>query len=113
MKIFILLIILVILISFFATANSAPTLIHFGSYTLNAPLSLALILPLSIGLLLFTVIYLAKARRLRSVIKNNNDEIAELQNTLTQTNKKVHQLEIENNKLKTRLGDKPFDNESI
>lgn len=113
MKRFVLLIIFVLLISVFATSNATLVPIQFGSYILKVPLSLALILPLSIGLLIFTIIYLAKAGKLRSMIKNNNSEIAELQNTITQINKKVHQLEIENNKLKTRLKDKPFDSESL
>lgn len=113
MKIFILLIILAISVSFFATANASSIPIYFGSYTLNAPLSLALILPLGAGLLIFTLVYSAKARRLKSVINNNNNEINDLQETITGLNKRVHQLEIENNKFKVKLGDKPFDDESI
>lgn len=109
----VLLLILAILIAFFATANASSTPINFGSYTLSIPLSLALILPLGTGLLILTVIYSAKARRLQSVIKHNNNEISELQSNIVELNKKTHQLEIENNKLKMKLGGKPFDDESL
>ncbi len=113
MKNFISLLILVILLSFFITTNSSPVSIYIGPYIFNVPFSIALILPLCIGLLIFTVVYLAKVRRIESVIKHNENEINDLQNSITQLNKQVHQLKIENNKLKTRLGDKSFDDESI
>lgn len=113
MKIFILFITLTILFSYFATTNALLVPIQLGPYALNFPLSLAILLPLGMGLLVFTLIYLAKIRRLKFISKQDNDEINELQNNITQLNKKIHELQLENKKIKTRLGDKSFNDESI
>lgn len=113
MKKFILLLIFILLIVYFATTNSNPILVKLGTTSFEIPLSIALILPLVVSLLIFTLFYMTKTHLLKRKISALESQLNEIEDSSTQFTKEIHSLKLENKKLKTKLGIKSFDDESL
>ncbi len=103
-----------LLFSYFATLNTALVTIHFGIYTLDAiPLYILVLVSLGTGLLFAAIFYSLKSissyfafSKKSGELKNSNKEVVEL-------TKKIHQLELENTKLKTKTGEEQTDEDSL
>ena len=105
MKIFISAIVLILFFTFFAVSNTMMVPIKFPPLVLSVPLSLALILPTGIVLLLFAFFHVRMTSKMTIVIRNLEDTVEQTQKEIVAITKKRHELEIENRKMKIRLGD--------
>ena len=100
-------------VAFFATQNTQAISITFANYSLNGiPLYIIVLISLLLGfavswiISLFDIISSAfKIRGKESTIKDANKQISEL-------TKRVHQLELENERLKAESGH-PRDDKSL
>ena len=100
------------LFAVFATQNTGSTNLNFGGYTLTGvPNYLAILVPLLVGLLISSLVYIMRTLSSNMTIGEQKDEIEKLKKELTEVNKKAHQLELTNAKLKTKVGE--FDEDSI
>ena len=103
-----------LLFGYFATLNTSVVSVHLGSYTFaHVSLYVVVLASLGLGVVFATVFYFVKSltnsfafHRKEGELGKANKEIAELQ-------KKVHQLELENTKLKTQTGDEDGDDDSL
>ena len=94
--------------------NFVPVTVNLGVYTLdNIPLFYVIVGSLVIGLLLSYAVYLIQAisnsirfRGKDREIKRNKDEVLE-------STKRVHQLELENERLKHKPSVKPKDSNAL
>lgn len=100
-------------VAFFATQNTQAISLTFANYSLNSiPLYIIVLVSLLLGFAVSWIISLVdvissafKIHGKEGTIKNANKQIAEL-------TKKVHQLELENEKLKGESGH-PRDDRSL
>lgn len=98
----------------FATQNTAPTTLQLGEYTIpNVPIYLVVLATFGLGLLFATVFYIAKAITTGLVINRKRGEVEHLQRENTQLLKRIHQLELENTKIKAETGKESVDDDAI
>lgn len=97
----------------FATQNTQGALLNIERYSIEAvPVYLIALIPLLIGLLLAYLIHTAKTLSQGLTISELTDQNKDLENNLAEANKKAHKLELENTKLKAKLGE-PEDENSL
>lgn len=97
----------------FATQNTGSISLNFGNFILpSVPIYLVALIPLFIGLLVAWFVHVAKDLSQSLTISEQKDEIKGLKKEITEVTKKAHELELENTKLKTELGE-PLDEDSI
>lgn len=113
MKNFIVILLVGMGITFFVTANTEPVPLHIFTLTKDVPLSYILVFPLGIALLVFSLLYLIQRRKAGIVIRELEDSLESEQEKVLETAKRTHELEIENRKLKIRLGHTDFDEDSL
>jgi hypothetical protein len=113
MKNFILIVIIIMGLTFFVTSNTDPVPLHIFTLTKNVPLSFILVFPAGITLVIFGFYYLAERRRASIVIRDLEDNLESEQEKILEIVKRTHELEIENQKLKIRLGHTDFDEDSL
>ncbi|HSW89636.1 MAG TPA: hypothetical protein VLH19_02060 [Patescibacteria group bacterium] len=102
------------ILAYFSQSNLMPVSLHAGAYTLsNVPLFYVIVGSLLTGLVLSYFIYsihevtlLWKLRGKDSKIKRNKNEVLEL-------TKRVHQLELENEKLRHAKEIEPRDTNAL
>lgn len=103
-----------LLFSYFATLNTALVTIHFGIYILNAiPIYLLVLVSLTIGLLFATIFYSLKSISSYFAFSKKSGELKTSKKEIIELTKKIHQLELENTKLKTKTGEEQTDEDSI
>lgn len=105
MKAFVSMVIVVLVLTLFAVENTTPVSMKFASFSVDVPLSLAIIMPLGIALLLFALFYFGTTRKADLVIRNLEDSVEDAQKQALEATKRTHELEIENRKQKIRLGE--------
>ena len=105
MKSFVGVVLVVLLLTFFAAFNTMTIPIQIASFSALVPLSLALIFPVGIALLLFALFHLRVISKTELVIRNLEDTVEETQKQIVAMTKRAHVLEIENRKLKIRFGE--------
>lgn len=94
-----------ILFSIFATQNTGPVNLNFGSYTIpNVPTYLVILAPLLIGLILAIFFHLTKNLSQSLTISEQKDELKRLKKDLAEITKSAHKLEVENAKIKAENG---------
>lgn len=113
MKNFIVIVLIVMGLTFFVTTNNQPVPLHFFSLTKDVPLSFILIFPIGITLLFFAFSYLIQRRKASIIIRDLEDNLESEQKKILEIAKHNHELEIENQKLKIRLGHTDFDEDSL
>ena len=105
MKIFTFMIALLLFFSFFIVQNTVVVPVKIGEYIFSTPLPLAIIVPLSVAMLLFAFFHLGLMRKANLIIRDLEDTVEQDQNQVLEITKQAHALEIENRKLKIRLGE--------
>jgi|GEM_PF-2179072 len=105
MKSFVGVVVLVLGLTLFAASNTMTIPFRAGSFSAEVPLSLALIFPVGVALLSFALFHLRKMNKVDLVIRNLEDALEEAQKQLVAMTKRVHELEIENKKMKIRVGE--------
>lgn len=113
MKNFILIVVIVMGLTFFVTSNTEPVSLHIFTLTKSVPLSFILVFPIGITLVLFGFYHLILRRKASIIIRDLEDNLESEQEKILEIVKRTHELEIENQKLKIRLGHTDFDEDSL
>ncbi|MDP2629920.1 MAG: LapA family protein [Candidatus Uhrbacteria bacterium] len=113
MKNFILIVVIVMGLTFFVTSNTEPVPLHIFTLTKSIPLSFILVFPIGITLVIFGFYHLIHRRKANIVIRDLEDNLESEQEKILEIVKRTHELEIENQKLKIRLGHTDFDEDSL
>ena len=109
----ILLVILALGFSYFATENTQLQTITLAGYTLTpVPIYILIGVTLLLGLSLSWIISLLDSLSVAFKLRGKEHAIKDAKTTIQELTKKVNQLEIENAKLTERAGERP-DPESI
>lgn len=89
-------------LAIFATQNTEVVSLHWVGYSVaNIPIYLAVLVPLSVGLLVAYMLHVARDLSQRLIISEEKDRIKNLKTQLAEVTKLAHKLELENIKLKT------------
>ena len=95
-----------LLFGYFATLNTSFVSVNFGIYTLgNIPLYALVLASLGVGVVFATVFYFLKSLGATFAISKKEGELDHAKREIAELTKEIHQLEIENTKLKTKNGD--------
>lgn len=113
MKIFIAIVLVIMGLTFFVTSNTEPVPLHLFTLTKNVPLSYILIFPIGITLFVFALYHLIQRRKASIIIRELEDSLESEQKKVLEIVRRTHELEIENQKLKIRLGGTAFDEDSL
>ncbi len=110
----ILFIIFGLLFGYFATLNTLQVAIHFGSISYDkVPMYVLILSSFAIGVLFTSLFTFFKQLSERIAKKNVENELAASKKNTADLLKKIHQLELEMVKLKTKYGHKDSDDDSI
>lgn len=115
MKIFIVIVLVGMGLTFFVVSNTEPVPLHFFTLTKNVPLSFILIFPVGIVSLVFALYHMLQRSKAHFIIRELEDSLENEQEKVLEITKRTHELELENRKLKIRLGDTgtDFDEDSL
>lgn len=103
-----------LLFGYFATLNTSVASVSFGAYTLDRiPMYFIILLSLGIGLVVSSLFYIFQSLSARLTVRKKDKELEEAKKELAEQMKKIHQLELENTKLKSKNGEEPEDENSI
>jgi len=105
MKNFVVAVVLVLIFTLFAVANTTAVPIEFVTLSFKVPLSLALIVPIGITLLIFSLFHLRKMGKTELIIRDLEENVESSQKQVVEITKRTHELELENRKFKIRLGE--------
>lgn len=105
MKTFVSMVIVVLVLTLFAIENTEPVSMKLVTFLVEVPLSLAIVMPLGVALLFFALFHFGTLGKADIVIRDLEDNVENAQKQLLAATKRTHELEIENRKLKIRLGD--------
>jgi len=97
-------------LAFFATQNTQGVLIHFLSFHWNAiPLYVIIIVALLVGLVLAWIFSLLQSFSSFLSLHNKENKLREAYQSITELTKRVHQLELENTRIKRKNTDEDED----
>lgn len=105
MKTFVSMVIVVLVFTLFALENTATVPMRLVTFLVEVPLVLVIVMPLGVALLFFSLFHFGTMRKAEIVIRDLEDNVENAQKQLLAMTKRTHELEIENRKLKIRLGD--------
>lgn len=93
-------------ISYFATQNTSLISLYFGPYVIpNISLYLVVIGAVLLGLLLAWIFSLVNSFSSKITLHGKENKIKQEERTIAELTKQIHQLEIENTRLKERTGE--------
>ena len=98
-------VIAVLFFTLFTVENTATVPMKLMTFLIDVPLSLAIVMPLGLALLFFSLFHFGTMGKVDIVIRDLEDNVENAQKQLLTATKRTHELEIENRKLKIRLGD--------
>lgn len=94
--------------------NFVPVTLNLGIYVFsNIPLFYVIIGSLLIGLVLSYLVYLVRAISTSLTIHGKNKEIKNDKDEILELTKRIHQLELENEKLSQLSGNEPEDQNAL
>ncbi len=103
-----------ILSALFASENPAHASITLVNHTFNdIPMYLVVLASLLLGLVISSLIGLVNSISSSLTIRGKNVKIKESGKTVTDLTKRIHQLELENERLKTKHKDTSTDEKSL
>lgn len=101
-------------IALLAMQNATPVTLSLFTYTFpNLPLFYIMIGSMLTGIIFAYVIYLTNSIYTSFIIRGKDKKIRQERKELTELTKKLHQLEIENAKLKNETGTESIDEKSL
>ena len=99
---------------FFATQNTNLITVHFGlTNVAEAPLYVVVLTSLGIGVLLVSIFYLIKSISMGIALNKKEKELANFKKENAELLKELHQVELENSKLKGITGTTEEDENAI
>ncbi|MBP6889556.1 MAG: hypothetical protein KBF62_03460 [Candidatus Pacebacteria bacterium] len=113
MKMLVALVLAGMALTFFVVTNIVMVPLHFYSYTVKIPLPFILIFPTGIALLCFAFYHEHRMKKSTIVIRELENDLQSEQEKGIEIVRRTHELELENQKLKIRLGDVDKDDDSI
>lgn len=113
MKSFVVAILLVLLLTFFAASNKTIVPVRISTFSTEVPLSLAIVFPVGIALLLFALFHLGGMRKALLIISDLENTVEDAQKQIVAITKRAHELEIENRKMKIRFGETDEEEDDI
>ena len=97
----------------FATQNTGSIDLNFGSYKINdVPIYIVVLVTLLIALVISFFTYIGRHLSDSLTLSEQRDDLKELKKENIELTKKAHKLELENTKLKAKIGEE-FDEDSI
>lgn len=85
----------------FATQNTGVVSLNFGQYSItDIPIYLVALLPMAIGIFVALFFHLTNGLSQKLTINEQREELKKLKKEIAEASKRVHQLEIENIKIK-------------
>jgi uncharacterized integral membrane protein len=94
--------------------NFVPVTVNLGLYVFpNIPLFYVIIASLLIGLVISYLVYLIRFISTSFAFRGKNKEIKKEKDTVLELTKRVHQLELENEKLSHESDGKPDDSNAL
>ena len=114
MLILILLLVVGSILVYISKYNFMPVTVNLGVYIFsNIPLFYVIVCSLVIGLVLSYLIYLVSAISTSFKLRGKDNEIKKDKNEVLELTKRVHQLELENEKLKHSPSIEPKDRNAL
>jgi uncharacterized integral membrane protein len=102
------------LVVYISSFNFTPVTVNLGFYTFaNIPLFYVIIGSLLAGLVLSYLVYLIRSISTSLTLRGKNKEIKKEKDEVLELTKRVHQLELENEKLKKELGSPANDTNTL
>lgn len=99
---------------YFATLNTSLVAIHFGAMSVpQIPMYVLVILSFALGVVFASLFYFVKYVAVQFAVRKSDQKLDENKKTSAELLKKIHQLELENTKLKTKNGISDVDDDSI
>ena len=103
-----------VLFSIFATNNTQTIDMSLGSYKItDIQLYLVVLIAIGIGVVIAGIYYLIHWLSVSMTMGEKDKEIKDYRKEINMLTKEVHKLELENTKLKSKLDEEDFDEESI
>lgn len=94
--------------------NFVPVSVNLGMYTISdIPLFYVIVGSLVIGLVLSYLVYLINAISISFVLKGKDKEIKKNKDEVLELTRRVHQLELENEKIKNGTGLETVDTNAL
>ena len=94
--------------------NFLPVTVNLGVYVLeNIPLFYVIVTSLVLGLVLSYLAYLVNTVSTSFTLRGKNNEIKKEKNEVLELTKRVHQLELENEKIRHNLTVEPEDSNAL
>jgi hypothetical protein len=91
-----------------------PVSVNFGMYILkDIPLFYVIVGSLVFGLVLSYLVYLVNSISTTFTLSGKDKTIKKTKNEVLELTKRIHQLELENEKLKTNPSNKPLDPDAL
>ena len=114
MLILILFLIIGSMLVYISKFNFMPVSVNFGMYILeDIPLFYVIIGSLVFGLVLSYLVYLINSISTALTLRGKDKTIKKNKNEVLELTKRIHQLELENEKLKTNSSNKPLDPDAL
>ena len=114
MEVIILAVIVGLGIGYFATQNTSLINLNFGPYLApNIPLYLVVIGAVLLGLLLAWIFSLVNSLSSKITLHGKENKIKEDGKTIAELTREIHQLELENTRLKEKSGEGDSDDKSL
>ena len=114
MLILILLLIVGSMLVYVSKFNFMPVSVNFGMYVVdNIPLYYVIVGSLLFGLILSYLVYLINSISTSFAFRGKNNEIKKNKNEVLELTKRVHQLELEKEKLKNAPSNEPIDQDAL
>ena len=103
-----------IIFSYFATINTGLVDINFGQSTISSlPLYAVILFSISLGVLISFLIHIIQLMGSNWNINSKEKNLDDARREIAELTKKNHKLEIDNTKLRSKLGEEDFDDDSI
>jgi len=103
-----------LLFGYFATLNTSVASVSFGVYTFDRiPMYIIILLSLGIGVVVSSLFYILKSLSDKMTLGKKDKELENVSSESADLMKRVHKLELENTRLKTKAGEEVEDNDSL
>jgi hypothetical protein len=103
-----------LLFGYFSTLNTSFVSVNFGQTSIhNVPLYMLVLASLGLGIVFATIFYFLKSIGTSFILGRKGKELAEAKQEIVKLNKTIHELQIDNTRLKTETGEIKTDDDSL
>lgn len=113
MKTFVTIVLICIALTFLTVTNTVMVPIRFYALSTSIALPFILVFPTGVALLCFAFFHELRMGKATTIIHGLEDDLQHEQAKVLEIVRRTHELEIENRKLKIRLGDPDTDEDSL